>query len=185
MNNLVSRNPVQRFKEGRKILFAKPGDKMLYNGKEVVTEETLDGQTVYRRKNGSYVYKNNKLLSPIKSTPKTTSKPKTVSKVDQDSSIKTAKVNNEQLTQTKASPTKKESIPLGQVSATRDKYIKNKGNTQYTEIIPGINDTQMKINSLPSRKGVQKVSTPPSIFAGHKIGRTGGLNYKIDDADRQ
>lgn len=66
MKNLVSRNPVQRFKQGRKIVFAKPGDKMLYNGKEVVTEEILDGQTVYRRKNGSYVYSNNKLLSPIK-----------------------------------------------------------------------------------------------------------------------
>lgn len=66
MKNLVSRNPVQRFKQGRKIVFAKPGDKMLYNGKEVVTEEILDGQTVYRRKNGSYVYSNDKLLSPIK-----------------------------------------------------------------------------------------------------------------------
>lgn len=66
MNKLVSRNPVQRFKQGKKLLFAKPGDKMLYNGgKEVVTEEILDGQTIYRRKDGSYVYPN-KLLSPIK-----------------------------------------------------------------------------------------------------------------------
>ena len=39
---------------------------MLYNGNEIVTEEILDGQTVYRRKNGSYIYSNNKLLSPIK-----------------------------------------------------------------------------------------------------------------------
>ena len=66
MKNLVSKNPVQRFKQGRKIVFAKPGDKMLYNGNEIVTEEILDGQTVYRRKNGSYIYSNNKLLSPIK-----------------------------------------------------------------------------------------------------------------------
>ena len=35
---------------------------MLYNGNEEVTEEILNGQTIYRRKNGTYVYPNNKLL---------------------------------------------------------------------------------------------------------------------------
>jgi hypothetical protein len=55
---------------------------MLYNGKEQVTEEVLNGQTIYRRKNGTYVYKNNKNLSPLKSTPKTAPKPKVASKVD-------------------------------------------------------------------------------------------------------
>ena len=105
MNKLVSRNPVQRFKEGKKIIFAKPGDKMLYNGKEVVTEEILDGQTIYRRKNGSYVYKNSKLLSPIK----TTSKPKTTSGVDQSSSISDSPI--------------KEYIPLGGIQTMRQKYL--------------------------------------------------------------
>ena len=50
MNILPSRNIIERFKQGRKLLFAKPGDKMLYNGKEQVTEEVLNGQTIYRRK---------------------------------------------------------------------------------------------------------------------------------------
>lgn len=65
MNKLISKNPVQRFKLGRKIRFAKPGDKMLYHGNEQVTEEILNGQTVYRRSDGSYIYPSNKFLSPV------------------------------------------------------------------------------------------------------------------------
>ena len=64
MNKLISRNPIQRFKQGRKIHFAKPGDKMLYHGNEQVTEEVLNGQTIYRRSDGSYIYPSNKFLSP-------------------------------------------------------------------------------------------------------------------------
>ena len=41
---------------------------MLYNGNEEVVEEILNGQTIYRRKNGTYVYPNSKLLSPIKTS---------------------------------------------------------------------------------------------------------------------
>lgn len=49
MNKLVSKSPIQRFKQGRKIQFAKVGDKFLYNGEEVI-EEVLNGQTILRRK---------------------------------------------------------------------------------------------------------------------------------------
>lgn len=67
MKKLISRNPIQRFKEGKKIQFAKTGDKFLYNGEEVV-EEILNGQTILRRKNGTYVYPSNRNLTKLNGT---------------------------------------------------------------------------------------------------------------------
>ena len=63
MKKLIQKNPIQRFKEGNKILFAKPGDKFIFNGNEEVVEEILNGQTILRRKNGTYIYPNNRNLT--------------------------------------------------------------------------------------------------------------------------
>jgi len=43
----------------------------------------------------------------------------------------------------------------------------------------------MKTSGGKSGKTLKKASIPITVFAGHKIGRTGGLNYNIDYADRQ
>ena len=168
MNNLVSKNPVQRFKQGRKIVFAKPGDKMLYNGKEIVTEEILDGQTVYRRENGSYVYSNNKLLSPIKQNSQVSSSIK-----PSDVTVNIPKLfpeNKEQFV-----PQYQKDVTHNWLKGLRSKYSRP---FQKTTVIP---QQQTQAGKTTLKKG----SITPSVFAGHRIGRTGGLNYNINDADKQ
>ena len=146
MNNLVSKNPVQRFKQGRKIIFAKPGDKMLYNGKEVVTEEILDGQIVYRRKNGSYVYSNDKLLSPIKQNSQVSP------------SIKPSDVT---VNIPKFSPENTEFVPQYQKDVThnwleglRNKYVRP--SFQKTTAIPQQQTQTQKTNTKVTSKTISK-----------------------------
>jgi hypothetical protein len=50
--------------------------------------------------------------------------------------------------------------------------------------LPKASKTSIKTSGGKSRK-TSKAFIPTTVFAGHKIGRTGGLNYNIDDADRQ
>jgi hypothetical protein len=42
-----------------------------------------------------------------------------------------------------------------------------------------------KSSQVGKRTTTKKVSTPSPVFAGYKIGKTGGLNYNINDADKQ
>lgn len=168
MNNLVSRNPVQRFKQGRKIVIAKWGD-------------TAPNPVPFHTEEGNpYVgmWYNNEDNKPVG----------------------TALIyNTEQVRQRDSENPFYDSAyfvntPYYQILSNNkymgpkdyiNSYRQTGGHpTIDKEALPKASKKYIKTNGGNSRK-TSKASTPTTVFAGHKIGRTGGLNYNINDADKQ
>ena len=153
MNKLVSKNPVQRFKQGKKIekmqfgknfkrvgtasnglsgIYFNPDDNKLYKG----------GLTGYTFIGDRYSYYNGLgggVINASDYIPK-----------EKNSSLQTIK---------------EEELPETLIVSQRSKKDRKPSQTGKTT--------------------TKKASIPITVFAGHKIGKTGGLNYNIDDADRQ
>ena len=185
MNKLVSKSPIQRFKQGRKIQFAKVGDKFLYNGEEVI-EEVLNGQTILRRKNGTYIYPSNRNLTKLNGESyrrvPTTPQTRVFTNIDrytpipweEPKIIKYGSFDNSQYVADTNPNSKVSSIIVGQPNSAQNTQTNQKS------------QNQNKSSSKKSTKGKsRKTFTPSPIFAGYRIGKIGGLNYSIDDADKQ
>lgn len=194
MNNLVSKNPVQRFKQGRKILFAKWGDKA-----ENPTPIMFPGTNEYYfgKWDGGNIIASSKLIRDTEQ----------VRKSDEmypfyDSYFYFRRAPYSIISRNKVLDSFYP-LPLdrtGSYKATGTKpktnYEIDKDGRVWVAAGPGdnsnvsahavgyINGGPKKNNGRKSRK-TSKVSTPSSIFAGYKIGKTGGLNYNINDADKQ
>lgn len=133
MKNLVSRNPVQRFKQGRKIVKAEGGTQF-WMGRM--------GDWYSGNKKG------NTYINPTQITPEKI--------VPQKDGRTIAKINGKWYNQN------------GQEVINFGSSIPNSTGKRTT-----------------GKRTITKISTPSPVFAGHGIGKTGGLNYNIDDADKQ
>lgn len=163
MNKLISKNPIQRFKEGRKIVKAKGGLKTIQNSIYDSIYGTLWG-----------------LRHPIENTKRLFGNQ---SSVDQDkfaekylNEVSSDYDDNGNLIKKE----QKKGRRFIDTSTGNEYWLGSDGSKTLLS-----SKKPIKTNGGKSRKTLKKVSTPSSVFAGHKIGRTGGLNYNIDDADRQ
>lgn len=146
MNNLVSKNPVQKFKQGRRIVKAQFS---WGQGFGIKNTGNIFGPKV----NVGYE----------------------IPTIDNDFSLDTsAKYLGYNPSGTIGNMLY--NFPEDQPSQT----------TKKEPVVEEKSDTTIKGKSGTTTKGKsRKTSVTPSIFAGHRIGRTGGLNYSINDADKQ
>lgn len=138
MNKLVSKNPVQRFKQGRKIEKYGLGD-------AIVNFLSPSGEYVT---NGKFDF--NKWLR----SPQTNGVTPGGQKISQQNSFKTP-----------------------ELTGSKEAYLNRLQQQGFTAKETPLVKTK--------KEKSRKTSITPSVFAGHRIGRTGGLNYNINDADKQ
>lgn len=164
MNKIMSRNLVQRFKEGRKIEKFKTGG-FTYNGKHYVGGGTKIINWINSQNQQKRVGMNGK---PI---------------IDNYSNV------------TQQDPSVKQTTSVSDYSwmkggtrqRTPEEQKKWKAEKQRQQNLIK-NDTRVSSKVSQSKpSATNKKTIPSSIFAGHKIGKTGGLNYSnsINDADKQ
>lgn len=150
-NNLVSKNPVQRFKQGKKIIKAQGGIQF-WMGR---MGDWYSGNK-----------KENTYINPTQITPEKI--------VPQKDGRTIAKINGKWYNQN------------GQEVINFSSPVSKTNNFSKTR--QSVNDYANKLlKSNPTEKRVitKEVSTSSPVFAGYRIGKTGGLNYSISDTDKQ
>ena len=201
MNKLVSRSPVQRFKEGKVLKYQNAPGPLPY--KRV---NTVDGYGIYTNDGGKTFIKSPKYRDwdpsnhiNDKNFSKEWAYIPEKSKYAMFQGRKYQRVNdNEYWDITDIKNPKRytfDQLPFKYVLSANAKWKTMSKNPQIInrEEIPEISEisvvSQRSKNEKPSQTGeratIKKVSTPSSVFAGHKIGTTGGLNYNINDVDKQ
>ena len=182
MNKLVSKNPVQRFKEGKKIIKAQhgwgtykgvPNQQSNYMYRQDYPYDTPLPGGMYLDNNTGNIFStrinNDNEYSPI-SSPKV---------IQNGTYYETKDASGQIIDRGRYFGGKKHSLPIGSSSSNKQ----NNSQLSSKENSKPVSTKSSK--TIKKSKPIVKASTPTTVFAGHKIGRTGGLNYNIDNADRQ
>ena len=211
MNKLVSRNPVQRFKEGRKIeKFQRGGEPEPWAGYYTVgnwpksrstknrTNEATSGASEQAKFNRNYPY--DKYSTEYRNS--TSYLPAFIQDArfgdyvngwaGETSNNQSGLVYDLEAGNLAWWP-KTVRVPYVPTQKSQSNSSAQNVDTQNTQSKTTESQTQSKSNFQNNKSGSQKftkgksrkTSITPSVFAGHRIGRTGGLNYNINNTDKQ
>lgn len=206
MNKLVSKNPVQRFKQGRKIVKAQNGTKVIatVDGRQFETtieqakrngwEYFIPGKQAEFNKNYPYDKYSTEYRNPTSYLPAFIQDARFGDYVNswsgetsQSGLVRDLEAGN------LAWWPKTVRVPYVPTQKSQSNSSAQNVDTQNTQSKTTESQTQSKSNFQNNKSGSQKftkgksrkTSITPSIFAGHRIGRTGGLNYNINNTDKQ
>ena len=213
MNKLVSKNPIQRFKEGRKIVKAQGGTKVIatVDGRQFETtieqarknrwEYFIPSEQAKFNRNYPYDRYSTEYRNPTSYLPAFIQDARFGDYVNgwtgetsdnQSGLVRDLETGNlawwPKTVRVPYVPTQKSQSNLSAQNVDTQNVDTQNTQSKTTELQTQSNSNfqNNKSGSQKSTKGKsRKTSTPSPIFAGYRIGKTGGLNYSIDDADKQ
>ena len=208
MNKLVSKNPIQRFKEGRKIVKAQGGTKVIatVDGRQFETtieqarkngwEYFIPGKQAEFNRNYPYGKYATEYMYPSSYFPAFIQDARFgdyVNGWEGETSNNESGLVYDLETGNLAWQPKKVEVPYVSTQKSQSNSSAQNVDTQNTQSKTTESQTQSKSNFQNNKSGSQKftkgksrkTSITPSVFAGHRIERTGGLNYNINNTDKQ